>query len=141
MKAKLLEILKEGTERVREIPLTGEDFLIGRGSDCELRLHHNEISRHHCLIQMRHREVTISDLGSSNGTFVNGQRVVSQLRLKTGDQILLGPCQFSIDLGDQQGWRPFSDVDSLAKTIQTIPDEMKRRLREEQEKMPEASGG
>jgi pSer/pThr/pTyr-binding forkhead associated (FHA) protein len=90
-----------GTERTREIPITKEEYLFGRGSDCDHRLNDEDISRHHCLLRVRGKEVTLSDLGSSNGTFLNGKRVLSQVNVSTGDAISMGKFRFLVDLGDQ----------------------------------------
>ena len=98
MKQKLLEVgAVDG--RVREILLSGDEFLVGRGEDCDLCLRDPEVSRHHCLIRVRGRETAISDLGSSNGTFINGHRLLSQAKLNTGDEIVLGPFRYVVDLG------------------------------------------
>jgi len=116
MSAKLIEP-GSGGNRAREIPLVGEQFLIGRGADCDFRVHEEDISRHHCMIHLRGQEVILSDLGSSNGTAVNGQRVLSQVKLKSGDEILLGSkSRFIVDLGDVPGGVWHNDVDSLAIT-------------------------
>jgi pSer/pThr/pTyr-binding forkhead associated (FHA) protein len=107
-----------GGEPAREIPIQGSEFLLGRGSDCDLRLRDINISRHHCLIRLRPQEITLVDLGSSNGTFVNGQRVLSQLNLKSGDEIRLAEFRFFVDLGE--GFAPgtqIPDVDPLAHTV------------------------
>ncbi len=100
MTAKLLEP-GVGTEGTREISISKEEFLIGRGPDCDLRVNDDDISRHHCLIRLRGNEATLSDLGSSNGTFVNSKRVLSQVALASGDEICLGKCRFFVDLGDR----------------------------------------
>jgi pSer/pThr/pTyr-binding forkhead associated (FHA) protein len=126
-KQKLLEI-GAADGRLREIPLMGDEFLIGRGEDCDLPLHDPEVSRHHCLIRIRHQEVAISDLGSSNGTFVNGHRLVSQVKLATGDEIVIGPFRYVVDLGDVTDFQP-PGIDSQAMT-RTIKD-VKKRLAEE----------
>src|ERR1700693_3456135 len=89
-----------GTERTREIPILKEGFLIGRGPDCDLRVNDEDVSRHHCEIVVRGQEATLSDLGSRNGTFVNGKRVLSQVALVSSDVIGLGKCRFLVDLGD-----------------------------------------
>lgn len=103
----------------REIPILGEEFLIGRGADCDLRVAEQDISRHHCLIRVRGDEATVVDLGSSNGTFVNGQRVFSQAPLRSADEIRVGRCRFLVDLGDQPEavWNPMqSEGDPMAVT-------------------------
>jgi pSer/pThr/pTyr-binding forkhead associated (FHA) protein len=99
MLPKLIEPGGDGG-REREIIIQGQEFLIGRGSDCDLRLAVSAISRHHCLLRFSAGETTLSDLGSSNGTFVNDKRVRSQATLHTGDEIRVGSCRFVVDLGD-----------------------------------------
>src|SRR5262249_45495729 len=90
-------------EQKREIPITKDEFLIGRGTDCDLRLPDGAISRHHCLIRVRGKEATISDLGSSNGTYVNGQRVRSQAALRHGDEIALDAYRFKVAREERGG--------------------------------------
>src|SRR5262245_54042817 len=102
MTAKLIEP-GSGAERTRETPLTGEEFVIGRGVDCNLRVPLESISRHHCMIRIQSDEFTLMDLGSSNGTYLNGQRVRSPRTLHTGDEIRIDACRFIVDLGDQPG--------------------------------------
>jgi pSer/pThr/pTyr-binding forkhead associated (FHA) protein len=99
MPAKLIEPAASG-QQPREILISKDEFLIGRGSDCDLSILESEVSRHHCLIRVRPEERTIADLGSSNGTFVNGQRIRTQTALQSGDEIQVGSARFLIDLGD-----------------------------------------
>jgi adenylate cyclase len=87
-------------EQTREVPLKQGEFLIGRAPDCDLRLPVSAISRHHCIIRLTANEATLVDLGSSNGTYLNGQRVRSQAVLHSGDDIRVGTCHFLVDLGD-----------------------------------------
>lgn len=63
--------------------------LLGRGTDCDLRLVDNGVSRHHAQIQMEEEEFVLVDLDSTNGSLVNGQRV-QRARLSDGTQIRLG---------------------------------------------------
>src|SRR5262249_39590708 len=90
------------TEPARAIAITGEEFLIGRGSDCDFSVQDARMSRHHCLIRVRGHEVTLSDLGAVNGTFVNGQQVRSQVTLHTGDEIRVGSIRLVVALGDMR---------------------------------------
>jgi pSer/pThr/pTyr-binding forkhead associated (FHA) protein len=56
-----------------------ERIMIGRGDDCEIQVpsddQHRDISRHHCVLEIDPPRVFISDLDSTNGTFVNGDRI------------------------------------------------------------------
>jgi len=101
MKFRLVEP-GEGGKAAREIVLSHTDFLIGRGTDCDLRLNESTISRHHCILHLVGDEATLIDLGSSNGTFLNGQRVRSQAVLHSGDELGLGSNRFVVLLGDQE---------------------------------------
>src|SRR5216684_2233313 len=92
--------LGDSAEQTRLIAINQPQFLIGRGTDCDLRLLGTDISRHHCLLRLSADELVLMDLGSQNGTLCNGQRVNSQTELKSGDVIQVGPCRFEIDLGD-----------------------------------------
>lgn len=112
-----------GAERTREIIIANEEFLIGRGADCDLRVNDGDVSRHHCLIRVRGHEATLSDLGSSNGTYHNGKRVLSQTPLVSGDEIKLGKCRFLVDLGDKPGgvYQVPESSDPLAVTRKIDP--------------------
>lgn len=112
-----------GGERTRIISIPGEEFLIGRGHDCDLRINDGDVSRHHCQLRVRGQEVTLSDLGSSNGTFLNGNRVLSQVKLRSGDEIRLGKFRALVDLGDQPGgvYQAPEETDSLAVTRKINP--------------------
>jgi pSer/pThr/pTyr-binding forkhead associated (FHA) protein len=104
--------------QTREVAINQAEFLIGRGADCDLRLRESEISRHHCTIRVGPGEATLVDLGSSNGTYLNGQRVRSQAALHSGDEVRLGSSTFLVDLGDPEGTRiDVPDVDPVAGTV------------------------
>src|SRR5262245_11745405 len=99
MNARLIE-RGDDEKAIREIPITQTELLIGRGRDCDLRLLVADVSRHHCLIRVANNEATVEDLGSSNGTYLNGQRVRSQTALHSADMLQVGACRFVVDLGD-----------------------------------------
>jgi pSer/pThr/pTyr-binding forkhead associated (FHA) protein len=71
-------------------------FLIGRSDDCHLRPHSDLISRHHCAILIDNGVVAVRDFNSRNGTFVNGEKVVGQTTLKTGDTLSVGQLVFEV---------------------------------------------
>lgn len=67
---------------------------LGRSSDCDISISSDEISRHHARLQLSPSGVTVEDLGSANGTFVNNQRVNGKLALKPGDELRLDTVRF-----------------------------------------------
>ena len=75
------------TQRTYELsaPLT----ILGRGTDCDLRLVDPGVSRHHAELRVEDGEVVLVDLGSTNGTFVNGQPV-RRVSLTDGTRVTLG---------------------------------------------------
>ena len=63
---------------------------IGRHDDCLIRIKSSQVSRRHCEVFEVSDKLTIRDLGSSNGTFVNGKKVAGQQVLKPGDELTVG---------------------------------------------------
>ncbi len=73
-----------------EFPLEMDsEIVIGRSSELDMVLVEDMVSRRHARITSFHGEIGIEDFGSTNGTFVNGERV-TKARLKEGDRILVG---------------------------------------------------
>lgn len=75
--------------RVR--PLEGAQVLVGRSVESELVLTDDGVSRRHALFTLDGPTYSVKDLGSANGTFVQGVRVVGSRSLADGDQIQVGP--------------------------------------------------
>lgn len=81
-------IAYEGDLEGQRWVLEEDHTLIGRSSDCDVVLPKRQVSRHHAEIERDERGYLLRDLGSKNGTFVNGQRVVGEPhRLNDGDEI------------------------------------------------------
>lgn len=74
--------------------------VIGRKEDCDLRIPLAEISRKHALMIVEGNTVTLRDLGSANGTYVNNVRITEQ-ELGPGDHIVLGPVVFTVQINGQ----------------------------------------
>src|SRR4029077_12912467 len=73
-----------------EFPLRPHrEIIIGRSSELDMVLVEDMVSRKHAKITTDDKAVTIQDLGSTNGTFVNGEKV-RKVELKDGDRILIG---------------------------------------------------
>lgn len=80
----------------REIRIGGPEFIIGRGETAQLRPSSDLISRTHCLIKLSNGAVSISDMGSRNGTYVNGQKLSGAYLAKSGDTLRVGRLQFEV---------------------------------------------
>jgi hypothetical protein len=72
------------------IELRRGQILIGRSSGCHIVLEDNMVSRRHAELRVTDDAVTVHDLGSVNGIYVNGERVRDSLRLKDGDRLQVG---------------------------------------------------
>lgn len=88
--------VQAGNNAGKEIPVATSQFLIGRSDDCQLRPKSDAISRNHCTILTDGEQVTIRDLNSRNGTFINDERVTTDRPLQNGDKLRLGKLEFEI---------------------------------------------
>jgi len=80
-------------QRVR---LTKESTLVGRNPACDITLDHGSISRQHCLMQITDRGLHIKDLGTTNGTKVNGINLTEGY-INPGDQLTMGHLVFVLE--------------------------------------------
>ena len=92
--ASALLIVEKGAEDASVIPLDQERHIIGKFSAADIPLANPYVSRQHAQILLDNGNYRISDLGSKNGTYVNGVRLTSEARvLNSGDRIELGEDQ------------------------------------------------
>lgn len=82
--APFIEFVEDAAEPV---VLTAEEVSVGRSNDNDLCLSDPEVSRHHARFLHRDGGVALEDLGSSNGTFVNGTRISGEVLLGDGDRV------------------------------------------------------
>lgn len=100
-------------------PVRGSCFL-GRASSCEVALLDNKVSRQHALVQgQEHGDFWLIDLGSANGTYVNGRRVAQPHRLSNGDRITVGGNTFTFRRPGEVS-RPVPAVPSKDATIPEV---------------------
>ena len=74
------------------VPIAGAALTIGRLPPCDLLLPGAEVSRQHCRIEVAGGEARIADLGSTNGTLVDGQRIIAPTTLRPGATVQVGAC-------------------------------------------------
>src|SRR6266566_1900917 len=72
--------------------------IVGRKEDCDVRLDHKSVSKMHCVIVKTDGLLLLRDLGSTNGTRVNGQRVRRAILLPN-DQVAVASLRFKVHLG------------------------------------------
>src|SRR5579862_9321236 len=83
-----------------EFPIVPErQIVVGRSSDLDMVLVEDMVSRKHARIAMQNDQIWIEDLGSTNGTFVNGEKI-KRARLKEGDRVLIGTSILKVIAGD-----------------------------------------
>jgi hypothetical protein len=80
----------------QRIHLTKESTLVGRNPACDITLDHGSISRQHCLMQISDRGLHVKDLGTTNGTKINGVNITEGY-INPGDQLTMGHLVFILE--------------------------------------------
>ncbi|MGC8641408.1 MAG: FHA domain-containing protein [Isosphaeraceae bacterium] len=91
-----LHVVK-GRSGVNTLRLVDGVNSIGRHDDCLIRIRSSQVSRRHCEVLMEGDALVVRDLGSSNGTFVNGKRVLGKQTLNSGDVLTIGGVTLRVD--------------------------------------------
>jgi hypothetical protein len=117
-KRRLVPVLRQG---LTEIRLDRPVLILGRSAACELQLTSGLVSRRHARLTLSGLGVSIEDLGSRNGVYVNSVRVVGSVRLKAGDRV---------SIGDEVLY--FGEIDDHSETADTtVTDLLPPRARRE----------
>jgi predicted component of type VI protein secretion system len=82
--------MRSGPNPGMTFPLEQEEILLGRDLANDITIGDPEVSRRHARFFMRDDNIFVEDLGSTNGTFLNGERISSPKQLRVGDVITLG---------------------------------------------------
>jgi len=83
----------------REIALFEGENVLGRGEDARVRIDSPKASRRHARIVVTGAEATLEDLGSKNGTFLRGARLMRSEAIYDGDEIVIGPVLMTFRAG------------------------------------------
>jgi pSer/pThr/pTyr-binding forkhead associated (FHA) protein len=130
MSAKLL--LVRGQPQGKSLIFPSGEYVIGRGDECHVRPNSSWVSRQHCILRVGDDCVSLKDLGSTNGTLVNGTRIRGELTLAEGDHVQIGPLVFKLLLPepvhDDTSYRDtavqscLSTFETPVLSAQTLPD-------------------
>jgi hypothetical protein len=85
-------VVKEGQLSGQSWTLDHDVIIIGRGVDCDIVLPERQVSRHHVRVERRNQGYILIDLGSKNGTHVNGQELSQPHLLQDGDEVQIALC-------------------------------------------------
>jgi hypothetical protein len=109
------------TGQVYELSL--EKITVGRGAHNSLVLRHRSVSHTHCEFLVHGTEVIVRDLGSANGTFVNGIRVSEQSQVKSDQTVRFGSVQARLELDLPIGDDTASDLTAVYTLRRIIRDQ------------------
>lgn len=93
MKLSLVMVKADGSSK--DVAIDKSQTLIGRDEGARIRIPVPSVSRRHCVVEASGSLPTVKDLGSSNGTFVNGRKV-RETELEPGDLLSVGPVVFVV---------------------------------------------
>jgi len=88
--------LVQGRPQGQQLLFESGEYLFGRGAECHVRPNCEWVSREHCLLRVTPDAALLRDLGSRNGTLVNGVRIVEEHNLAHGDLVVVGPLVFEV---------------------------------------------
>jgi serine phosphatase RsbU (regulator of sigma subunit) len=101
--------------------LQGTTVSIGRASDCTIPIKDRYLSRRHAEIVSNDGHWVLRDLGSANGTYLNGSRVERELRLHAGDRIRLGDTEIVFETAEHNTDRLIAVADTAPSTTISVP--------------------
>jgi pSer/pThr/pTyr-binding forkhead associated (FHA) protein len=105
----------------REIALKA-DTVLGRQAECDVLLTEGHASRKHARLMLADGNYWLEDLGSSNGSFVNGSRITGRVRLASGDRLRFDVEEFDFRIPAQAGVAAAAVASDNSKTVYRAPD-------------------
>jgi len=123
MSANLVRVKKNGPAKI--FPLAGSSIIIGRHRHCNLCIPVPSVSRKHCQLSYNQGAWKIRDLGSQNGTFLNGKRIEEEAELQPGNSLTVGPLTFVLQIDGQPDLNKPQQKEQVAEPQpqQTTPTE------------------
>jgi pSer/pThr/pTyr-binding forkhead associated (FHA) protein len=117
-------VVVDGKHRGQLIALPRTQFVIGRDPTCHLRPVSTDVSKFHCAIAHLGDRISVRDLKSTNGTFLNGARITSTAKAHDGDLLEVGPLKFRFQIVAEGGRGSDSQFDWLMRS----PNELENKV-------------
>jgi len=92
-------VLAKGEPKGKQVVLSSFPAVIGRDPNCSIVIASPKVSRKHCRLDDQGGTLVVTDEGSGNGTYVNGQRITQATKLSAGDNLTVGPLSFVVRFG------------------------------------------
>lgn len=130
-----------GGQEQKTFPLDRPKLVVGREPTCEIHIDNLGISRQHCAFSTRGEAFIVQDMGSSNGTFVNGRKITEHF-LNNDDEIVIG--KYTLKFKNEQQSAPAA---SKGAESEAVPDTLNTyvmdgaKIQEQLAKMRAAQGG
>ena len=115
-------VVASGKSAGRAIAIKRNKLLIGRAEECDVRPLSEEVSRRHCTVVVGPSDVWVEDLGSRNGTFVNGTQITGKTRVTDGDLVRIGSLELRVSVTDPAA-RAGTDTDVSRWLVSDEPTE------------------
>jgi pSer/pThr/pTyr-binding forkhead associated (FHA) protein len=90
-------VVLRGRSSTQTIRLGNDVTIVGRQDGCQLQIRSSQVSRKHCELTEKDGVLIVKDLGSSNGTFINGKKVSGTQRAEHGMELSFGGVKFRVE--------------------------------------------
>jgi pSer/pThr/pTyr-binding forkhead associated (FHA) protein len=107
-------VIQSGKHKGKKVKLADPEIIIGRDEEAKIRIASTEVSRQHCQLIPREDGVLVRDLGSRNGTFVDGVPIQGEVLLQPGGSLAVGPLVFEL-LGGESAKKTAATKTGLKK--------------------------
>ena len=118
-----LESTADGGRSLEKVPIQNLPFRIGRLDELELTLPFQSVSKHHAELHLDNDALTLKDLGSTNGTFVNRRRVEDAVPLQEGDILHFAEIEFRLGRSASEAPTEDGDAGTLALSRLELPQQ------------------
>lgn len=108
-------IVATGKSAGRSIAVKKNTLLIGRAEECDIRPLSEDVSRRHAAVHVGPADVWVEDLGSRNGTFVNGERIAAKTKVVSGDVVKVGALELTVSCSEPAARE--GDEDDVSKWL------------------------